>query len=64
MKITWHPSAGTIVSKFLDFDFLSNKLKLDRNKKTAIIFPHIFWDGTFFLVKIYLKIILIGIEKH
>ena len=49
---TWYPSAGTMVGKkFLDFDFLSNKLKLDRNKKTAIIFPHIFWDGTFFFGK-------------
>ena len=49
---TWYPSAGTMVGKkFLDLDTLSSQLKLDRDKKTAIIFPHIFWDGTFFFGK-------------
>ena len=49
---TWYPSAGTMVGKkFLDLDSLSNQLNLDRDKKTAIIFPHIFWDGTFFFGK-------------
>lgn len=52
MNNTWYPSAGTMVGKkFLDLDSLTSQLNLDRDKKTAIIFPHIFWDGTFFFGK-------------
>ena len=34
--------------KLLSQSNLLKELKLDNSKKTAIIFPHIFWDGTFF----------------
>ena len=49
---TWYPSAGTMIGKnFSNNNDLINQLKLNERKKTAIIFPHIFWDGTFFFGK-------------
>ena len=52
MNNTWYPSAGTMIGKkFSDNHDLFKQLKLDERKKTAIIFPHIFWDGTFFFGK-------------
>jgi|TARA_B110000977_G_scaffold201524_1_gene296615 hypothetical protein len=49
-KNEWYPSAGTMVGKkMLKTKELEGKIgKIDKSKKTAIIFPHIFWDGTFF----------------
>ena len=46
----WYPSAGTMVGKkILHKNELAKKIgNLDSEKKIAVIFPHIFWDGTFF----------------
>jgi hypothetical protein len=45
----WYGEVGTQfhVSSF-DREALTKRLALDPLKKTAFIFPHIFWDGTFF----------------
>lgn len=45
----WYGEVGTQfhVSTY-DKETLLKRLSLDARKKTAIIFPHIFWDGTFF----------------
>jgi hypothetical protein len=44
----WYPSAGTQFSKRLvDVPEITSRLGLDPGKKTAMIFPHIFWDGSF-----------------
>tara|TARA_X000000950_G_scaffold180078_1_gene218398 strand:- start:18917 stop:20614 length:1698 start_codon:yes stop_codon:yes gene_type:complete len=49
---SWYPSAGTMIGKKIySFEKLKKELKLDDKKKIAIIFPHIFWDGTFFFGK-------------
>lgn len=49
---SWYPSAGTMVGKNIySVNQLKNKLNLNDKKKVAIIFPHIFWDGTFFFGK-------------
>ena len=49
---TWYPSAGTMIGKdFSNHEDLLKELNLDKSKKTSIIFPHIFWDGTFFFGK-------------
>ncbi|ODS23489.1 hypothetical protein AB835_08630 [Candidatus Endobugula sertula] len=45
----WYGEVGTQFGKStFDTDQIKNKLKLDKSKKTAIIFSHIFWDATFF----------------
>lgn len=45
----WFSEVGTQFNKKLyDEKELSKKLGLDSNKKTAVIFPHMFWDATFF----------------
>ncbi len=49
LKNTWYPSAGTMVGKNLKNtkDILA-EIGVKNSKKNAVIFPHIFWDGTFF----------------
>ena len=49
LENTWYPSAGTMVGKNLtnNKDIL-NEIGIKNSKKNAVIFPHIFWDGTFF----------------
>jgi len=43
----WYPSAGNqFSSRFVDADEIQRLIGLDPTKKTAIIFPHIFWDAT------------------
>jgi hypothetical protein len=43
----WYSSAGTQFKKrFLDAGLIRKQLGLDPTKKTAFIFPHIFWDGS------------------
>ncbi|MCZ6894447.1 MAG: hypothetical protein O7H40_10435 [Gammaproteobacteria bacterium] len=45
----WFGGVGTQVDKrFPDPESLRSMLGLDPNKKTAVIFAHIFWDSTFF----------------
>ena len=45
----WFSEVGTQFGKrLLDADDLTRRLGLDVRKKTAVIFPHILWDGTFF----------------
>ncbi len=49
LQNNWFPSVGTTRSE----NFFSKKkiyefLKLDKKKPIAVIFNHIFWDGTFF----------------
>jgi hypothetical protein len=45
----WYSEVGTqFNARILGTDELSGILGLSPGKKTAIIFPHIFWDGTFF----------------
>jgi len=45
----WYPVAGTQRDKrFVAADEIRNRLGLDRQKKTAFIFPHILWDATLF----------------
>ncbi|MFQ5923136.1 MAG: hypothetical protein ACE5M4_09855 [Anaerolineales bacterium] len=45
----WYGEVGTQFSKEMKSPAdLRAQLKLDPRKKTAIIFPHLFWDGTFF----------------
>ncbi len=45
----WYSEVGTqFHKKILDTETLSKKLELNPNKKTAVVFPHMFWDATFF----------------
>jgi hypothetical protein len=45
----WYSEVGTQLNKtVLGRDELERRLRLDPSKKTAVIFPHIFWDATFF----------------
>lgn len=45
----WFAEVGTqFGKKMYSKKELLEKLQLDENKKTAIIFPHMFWDATFF----------------
>lgn len=45
----WFAEVGTqFGKKMYSKEELLDKLQLDKNKKTAIIFPHMFWDATFF----------------
>ncbi|MBI3306197.1 MAG: hypothetical protein HYZ84_00115 [Candidatus Omnitrophica bacterium] len=45
----WYSEVGTQFNKkILEPDEIKRLLGLDPKKKTAIIFPHILWDGTFF----------------
>lgn len=45
----WYSEVGTQVGKrFPAPEELKAELGLDPSKKTAVIFPHIFWDATFF----------------
>lgn len=46
---TWYPSAGTMVGKnLISKKEILKEIGIKNSKKIAIIFPHIFWDGTFF----------------
>lgn len=45
----WYSEVGTQVNKQeLEKESLIRQLSLDPNKKTGVIFSHIFWDATFF----------------
>jgi hypothetical protein len=45
----WFSEVGTQFNKIIyPKDKLISKLGIDSNKRTAVIFPHIFWDATFF----------------
>jgi len=45
----WYSEVGTQVNKVsVGKEALINQLGLDPKKKTVAIFPHIFWDATFF----------------
>lgn len=45
----WYGEVGTQLNKkAVDKEALIRKLGLDPSRKTAVIFPHIFWDATFF----------------
>ena len=45
----WFSEAGTQFNKVIyPKKDLVSKLQLDLGKKTAVIFPHMFWDATFF----------------
>lgn len=45
----WYSEVGTQFHTSLrEADEIRRDLALDPSKKTAVIFPHIFWDGTFF----------------
>lgn len=45
----WYGEVGTQFNKkAVDKEALVRQLGLDPNLKTAVIFPHIFWDATFF----------------
>ena len=45
----WYSEVGTQFNKrILEPDKVRAQLGLDPNRKTAVIFPHILWDGTFF----------------
>lgn len=45
----WFPSAGTSINREVyDTAVMRQRLGLDPAKKTAILFPHIFYDTTFF----------------
>ncbi len=49
LKNNWFPSVGTTRSENLfSKKEIFKQLKLDKKKPTAVIFNHIFWDGTFF----------------
>ena len=48
----WYSVVGTQFNKsIVDSASLRERLKLNPKKKTAVIFPHILWDATFFWVK-------------
>ena len=52
LKNNWFPSVGTTRSeKFYSKKDIYKILKIDKSKPTAVIFNHIFWDGTFFYGK-------------
>ncbi|MDA2918670.1 hypothetical protein MYX76_04120 [Desulfobacterota bacterium AH_259_B03_O07] len=45
----WYSEVGTQFNKrILDAAEIRKRLGLDPRKRTALIFPHILWDGTFF----------------
>lgn len=45
----WYSEVGTqFNTRLFETDELREQFSLDPSKKTAVIFPHIFWDGTFF----------------
>lgn len=45
----WYSEVGTqFKTKIYDKKELISKLNLDTNKKIILLFPHIFWDATFF----------------
>lgn len=45
----WYGEVGTQFHvSSIEKEALVKRLALDASKKTAVIFPHIFWDGTFF----------------
>ncbi len=45
----WYSEVGTqFKAKSLEAEAVKIRLRLDQDKKTAVIFPHILWDGTFF----------------
>lgn len=45
----WYSEVGTqFKTRLLDAQEIKSRLRLDPGKKTAVIFPHILWDGTFF----------------
>lgn len=45
----WYGEVGTQLNKCnVDKSALYTRLGLDPSKKTAVLFPHIFWDATFF----------------
>lgn len=45
----WYGEVGTqTVGRLTEKDLLIGRLGLDPQKKTAVIFSHIFWDATFF----------------
>jgi hypothetical protein len=45
----WYGEVGTQFNKSsVTADLLRERLQLDPAKRTAVIFPHIFWDATFF----------------
>lgn len=45
----WYSEVGTqFLARSVDRVELTRRLGLDEKKKTAVIFPHIFWDATFF----------------
>ncbi len=46
---SWYDEVGTQFDKRLvSARELITRLKLDPSKKTAVVFPHLFWDATFF----------------
>lgn len=48
----WYEEVGTQYDKvFVSKEQFYNSLQLDKNLKTAVLFSHIFWDGTFFYGK-------------
>lgn len=45
----WYSEVGTqFLAKMASAAQLKERIGLDGSKKTAVIFPHILWDGTFF----------------
>ncbi|MBM4134860.1 MAG: hypothetical protein FJ245_13965 [Nitrospira sp.] len=45
----WYSEVGTqFKTRMLQAQEIRNRLRLDGSKKTAVISPHILWDGTFF----------------
>lgn len=45
----WYSEVGTqFNTRSVTRDEIIQRLTLDARRKTAVIFPHIFWDGTFF----------------
>lgn len=45
----WYSEVGTqFNTRVVTRDEIRRRLSLDAGRKTAVIFPHIFWDGTFF----------------
>ncbi len=48
----WFSRVGTQEGKrFFNSEEITDLLALDRNKKTAVVFSHILWDGSFFYGK-------------
>jgi hypothetical protein len=45
----WYSEVGTqFKTRIMDSAEVRNRLDLDGGRKTAVMFPHILWDGTFF----------------